>query len=109
MKRMTQKSLRNFAESLTDAIEEVADKIGTIESILNGGDEEVDGEDDYTAEEPVVEEPAVEDTTAPEAEEPVTDEAPAEEPAVAPETETEQFSENRYQSVKDFLSRNVNF
>ena len=94
MKKLTRRELKNFAESLCQSLEEVADKIGTIEAIINGGDTE----DDYVEEEPVVEDD---------------DDVPAEddyveEPAV-PETEVEaeNFSEkesNRYASVKAFLN-----
>ena len=104
----SQKDLRNFAESLTAALEEVADKISTIEDIINGTD---DTEDD------VVEEPVADTDTETETEEvsydaPVEEddtETAVEEPAATMEgdgeaTEKENFSEKRYQSVKDYLS-----
>ena len=101
----SQKDLRNFAESLTAALEEVADKISTIEGIINGTD---DTEDD------VVEEPVADTDTETEEvsyDAPVEDdtETAVEEPAATMEgdgeaTEEENFSEKRYQSVKDYLS-----
>ena len=102
----SQKDLRNFAESLTAALEEVADKISTIEGIINGTD---DTEDD------VVEEPVADTDTETEEvsyDAPVEEddtETAVEEPAATMEgdgeaTEEENFSEKRYQSVKDYLS-----
>jgi hypothetical protein len=118
MKRMTQAKLRTFAESLTEAIEEVASKIGTIESILNGSDEVdedtpavteevVENEDDTVSEPPVEEEeevPATAEDETPVAEDTVPPAAPesGEGEAVA---FSEKNEETRYQTVKEFLSK----
>lgn len=120
---MTQAKLRTFAESLTEAIEEVASKIGTIESILNGSDE---GEDDYAEDtSTVTEEEVVEDEDDAVSEPPVEeeeevpataeDETPVAEdtvPPAAPESGegeavafSEKNEETRYQTVKEFLSK----
>lgn len=99
----SQKDLRNFAESLTAALEEVANKISAIEGIINGTD---DIEDD------VVEEPVADTTETEEVsyDAPVEDdtETAVEEPVSTMEGDgeatEEDFSEKRYQSVKDYLS-----
>ena len=67
----SQKDLRNFAESLTAALEEVANKISAIEGIINGTD---------NIEDDVVEEPVADTTEKADAEtEEVSYDAPVEE------------------------------
>lgn len=97
--KVSKKDLMNFAESLTNALEEVADKIGAIEDIINGDKEvnEVVEDDDYTDDDSEIidddneEEPVVEDTE-------IEEEDSVEEPI------EEDFSEKRYENVKNFLT-----
>lgn len=88
MKKITKAELRNFAESLASSLEEVADKIGTIEAIINGND---GAETETVEDEDYVEEPT---------EESETDTEPAE------ETADENFSDAtaHYENVKNFLT-----
>ena len=98
MKKITKAELRNFAESLASSLEEVADKIGTIEAIINGDEgaetETVDEDEDY------VEEPTEE-------EESETDAEPVENGEGGGEaTADENFSDAtaHYENVKNFLT-----
>lgn len=93
MKKITKAELRNFAESLASSLEEVADKIGTIEAIINGN-EPVDEDEDY------VEEPTEEDESETDAEPVENGEGEGE------ATADENFSDAtaHYENVKNFLT-----
>lgn len=96
MKKITKAELRNFAESLASSLEEVADKIGTIEAIINGDDgAEAEGEDEDYVEEPT--EDSETDT------EPVENE---EGEGEGEATADENFSDAtaHYENVKNFLA-----
>ena len=94
-KKITKAELRNFAESLASSLEEVADKIGTIEAIINGDEgaetETVDEDEDY------VEEPTEEESE--------TDTEPVEN-GEGEATADENFSDAtaHYENVKNFLT-----
>lgn len=121
-------TLKYFAESITDQLEEVASKLEAVENILSGDDENANGvedEDEYvpTDDVPPVDEdeeelppPPVEDPEVADEEEevtpPVDDEATEENYSTKrtnfaatrkPAAKTTNFS-NRYAKVKDFLS-----
>ena len=94
-KKITKAALRNFAESLASSLEEVADKIGTIEAIINGN-EAVDGDEDY------VEEPTEEDESETDAEPVENGEGEGEGEATADENFSDATA--HYENVKNFLT-----
>ena len=100
-KKITKAYLRNFAESLASSLEEVADKIGTIEAIINGDEgaetETVDEDEDY------VEEPSEEEDESETDAEPVENgEGEGEGEATADENFSDATA--HYENVKNFLT-----
>lgn len=103
---MKRTELMNFAQSLVSSLEEVADKVASIESIISGNDDCCNEEQDTTD---YVEEPEDDYTEEPmdEGEEPVEESEGEDEPVEedgGEEPVATEFSEKHYQKVKDFLA-----